>query len=239
MTHYGRLSGYENKSDIDFVTVADKGSEALIVAAIRAAFPDDAILAEEGGGVDGVSGYEWIIDPLDGTTNFVHGFPMFMVSIGIQLHGERTIGVCYGPVYDELFAAVRGGGATCNGTPIAVSATSKLSDALLATGFPYNRRVIADDLLAKVKRVLCNAHGMRRAGAAAYDQCWVASGRLDGFFEQGLSPWDLAAGTLIIEEAGGRISAYDGGPFELGGPDVIASNGAIHDEIRTVIVDGG
>lgn len=239
MQHYERLEGFDRKGVIDFVTAADHASEALIVSRLRAAFPGDAILAEEGSGCAGDSGYEWIVDPLDGTTNFVHGFPFFMVSIGLRLDGQRVSGVCYGPTLDELFAATRHEGATLNGRPIRVSATASLADSLVATGFPYNRRDIADPLVQYVKRAICSAHGVRRAGSAAYDQCLLAAGRLDGFFEQGLNPWDLAAGTVIIEEAGGRITGYDGTAFDLFGPNLVCTNGHIHDELRrTVILDG-
>lgn len=238
LQYYGRLTGYERKGAIDLVTDADRASERLLVSRIAAAFPMDAVLAEEGAGRDGDSGWEWVLDPLDGTTNFVHGFPFFVVSIGIRYRGTRHIGVCYGPVMDELYAAERGGGATLNGAPIHVSTADCLSDSLVATGFPYNRREIVETLLPKVERAVRTAQGIRRCGAAAYDQCLLAAGRLDGYFEQGLNPWDVAAGTVIIEEAGGLVTDYQGAPFDLFGPSLLASNGRIHDELRTRIVAG-
>ncbi len=237
MTYYGRLERVEQKGDVDFVTEADEASEAFLVDAIRTTFPNDAILAEEGTSISGESPWTWVVDPLDGTTNFVHTFPLFMVSLGL-LHGdERVGGVCYGPVYDDEFWAAKGQGAFHNNQPIHVSTTDQLSKGLLATGFPYNRREIVDELLASVRRVICNAHGVRRCGAASYDQCFLASGRIDGFFERGLQPWDLAAGTVIIEEAGGRVTAGDGSAFDLMGSDVLASNGRIHDAICDCILE--
>ena len=237
MGYRGQLDGFENKGVIDLVTAADRASEALIVNAVRARFPDDAILAEESGSDQGSSGYEWIVDPLDGTTNFVHGFDVFMVSIGVRRAGQRTIGACYGPVNDELFSAVAGYGATCNGQSIQVGGVEQLSQALVATGFPYNRRDIVDSLLERVKRALLTTHGVRRAGSAAYDQCWVASGRLDGFFEQGLSPWDMAAGTLIVEEAGGTLQTYDGSRFDLFGSSIVCGNPTLAAALAKVVGD--
>jgi myo-inositol-1(or 4)-monophosphatase len=228
MEFYGKLTTVDLKGSIDLVSDADRASELLLFDAVREAFPSDSILAEEGTNFSGDCEWLWVMDPLDGTTNFVHGFPFFMVSLGLLYQDERVAGVCYGPFYDELFSAKRGSGATYNGDSIHVSATESLSESLVATGFPYNRREILDELLAPVARVITLSHGIRRAGAATYDQCLLAAGRLDGFFEQGLNPWDVAAGTLIIEEAGGRVTRYDGELWDTSSPNILATNGRIH-----------
>lgn len=227
----GGEGGYELKRNTtDLVTATDLAAERLIVDGLLGAFPEDAIVAEEQGGEpDGR--YVWYVDPLDGTTNFAHGFPVFSVSIALVEGGTTQLGVVYLPVWDQLFWAQRGGGAYCNETPIRVSRTDALERALLGTGFPYNRREIADELLARVKRAFDHSQGVRRAGAASVDLCFVACGQLDGYWEQNLAPWDWAAGALIVEEAGGRISDFAGNPFELGGRTLTASNGAIHDQL--------
>ena len=238
MSWYGRLEGFELEGAVDLVSQADRESERLLCNAIRSAFPDDGILAEEGGGHDGGSEWTWVLDPLDGTTNFVHGFPFFLVSIGLLRGSERVAGVCYGPFHDELFRACRGDGAYLGDTPIGVSSTESLGRSLVATGFPYNRREVVDELLVLVKRGMCAAHGLRRTGSAAYDLCMLAAGRVDGFFEQGLCPWDIAAGTVIVEEAGGQVTMYDGSPFDLFGDTILASNGRIQDELRQTVIEG-
>ena len=238
MEYYGRLTGFGQKRNRqDLVTAADLASEKHLVEAIAQAFPDDGILAEEGSSKESVSGWQWILDPLDGTTNFVHAFPYFMVSIGLSYRGERTLAVCYGPVYDELFAAQLGRGATKNGERISVSDTDLLSGALVATGFPYNRSEFVDELLAPLGRALRTTHGVRRCGAAVYDQCHLAQGSLDVFYERNLSPWDLAAGTLIVEEAGGLVTGFQGA-FDLYGKDVLISNGKLHAEFRQAVLCG-
>jgi myo-inositol-1(or 4)-monophosphatase len=233
----GRLKQVERKGAVDLVTAADRASEAFIVAALTEQFPNDAVLAEEGGGHSGTSGFEWIVDPLDGTTNFVHGHPFYMVSIGLRFEGARVAGVCFGPVLKQLFGARIGAGASLNGAPTRVSSTAALADSLLATGFPYNRRDMLDELLAPVGRALAEAQGVRRGGSACYDLCMTACGQIDGFFERGLHAWDLCAATLIVEEAGGQLSGYDG-EFELFSDTVIASNGHIHTELRERVVRG-
>jgi myo-inositol-1(or 4)-monophosphatase len=235
LTYYEKLETFQHKGTVNLVSIADKESEQFLVQSIASAFPNDSIMAEEGGGHTGNSEWEWVIDPLDGTTNFVHGYPFFMVSIGLLHRGERVGGVCYGPYYDELFSAQMGQGAFFNERSIRVSETAAVADALVATGFPYNRRTIVDELLAPVRRVICAAHGIRRAGAATYDQCLLAAGRLDGFFERALNPWDVAAGSLIIQEAGGVITQYDGSPWDIQSPNILATNGHLHNELgRTV-----
>ncbi|MCA9523833.1 MAG: inositol monophosphatase [Myxococcales bacterium] len=224
-------AGYELKrNSTDLVTATDVAAESAIVSGIRAAFPDDAIVAEEQGG-DADRSIVWYVDPLDGTTNFAHGFPVFAVSIAVVVEQRTEAGVVYLPVWDWLYSAARGEGAFCNGAPIHVSQTESLERSLLGTGFPYNRREIADELLGRVARAFAHSQGIRRAGAASVDLCFVASGQLDGYWEQNLAPWDWAAGALIVEEAGGRISDFEGAPFCLGGRTLCASNGRIHDQL--------
>lgn len=236
--HLGRLEAVEHKSAIDLVTKADRESEAMLQARVAASFPQDGFLGEEGGSATSDSGWDWIVDPLDGTTNFVHTFPFFMVSIGVRQEATRTIGVCYAPVHDQLFVAVLGAGAFRNGRAIRVSRAAALNEALVCTGFPYSRRELVDDLLPKVARVLRTTRGLRRTGSACYDLCLVASGAIDIYFEQGLKPWDLCAGTLIAEEAGAHITGYDGGAFELFGSDLVVTNGVVHDDALNVILAG-
>lgn len=235
MRHLGRLDGYDRKGAVELVSAADRESQDLIVARVRAAFPGDAVLAEEGADLPGTSGFRWIVDPLDGTTNFVHSHPAFAVSIGLDLHGDLVAGVVHAPALGETFAAVRGGGATLNGEPIRVSRTAVLDDALLASGFPYYRRQAVDRLLSLVARAILAAQGFRRMGSAALDLCWLAAGRLDGYFEEGLLPWDVAGGIVVLREAGGVVTGFDGGPFELASGRILASNGLIHPELREAL----
>ena len=225
-----REIGFELKGDYDLVTAADRASEKLIVERLRAAFPDHSILAEEGGGHEGPSEYRWYVDPLDGTTNFAHGFPIYNVSIGLERSGELIAGVIYDPTRDELFSAERGSGAYLNGQRIHVSAAKTLEDALFATGFPSRRRHQNVNVHFYYQLSLLT-HGVRRAGAAAIDLAYVACGRLDGFWEIGLSPWDMAAGIVLVEEAGGKCTDMNGGPASLRGPHLLTSNGILHPEI--------
>lgn len=230
---------YETKLDvqtksasIDLVTEVDRACEAVIVSGIGEARPDDAILAEEGGGDDRAGAtWRWIIDPLDGTTNFAHGFPRFCVSIGVQHDGRTTVAVVYDPLLDELFHAVRGAGAWLGDRRLHVSGRSDFGEALVATGFAYDVHESAADYLAPFTRVLQAARGIRRDGSAALDLCYVAAGRLDAYWELKLHPWDVAAGSLLVEEAGGRVSDLDGGPAPAGGHRIVASNGKVHDAI--------
>ncbi len=233
---FGRLDGYDKKGDVDLVSAADRASEALIVERLTYAFPNDTVVAEEGSASAGQSGWAWVVDPLDGTTNFVHGFPIFMVAIGLTHDGQRVAGVCHAPMSAETFVAARGRGATRNGRPIHVSPTTALAESLLATGFPYDRRAQLEALLRPVSRTLALAHDIRRTGSAAYDQCLVACGRLDGFFERGLKPWDTCAASLLVEEAGGRTSTWEGGAFDPSAASIVASNGCIHAALLTDIV---
>ncbi len=215
---------------IDLVTEVDDACEALIVDTLAVERPDDAILAEEGSGDDRAdAAWRWVIDPLDGTVNYAHGYPRFCVSIGVQLDGTGTVGVVYDPLLDELFAATRGEGATCNGRPIRVSEERELSRALLATGFAYDVHQSDEDNLDHFARFAKRARGLRRDGSAALDLCYVAAGRVDGFWELKLHPWDVVAGNLIVDEAGGRTSDLSGRPPTGDGRETVASNGHVHD----------
>ncbi|MFO0723682.1 MAG: inositol monophosphatase family protein [Myxococcota bacterium] len=242
--HLGRLDRYDEKSSINLVTVADRESEAFLGARIRAAFPSDPLLLEEADGLEGARArypeacaapLSWCVDPLDGTTNFVHAFPMFAVSIGVLAYGVPVLGVIHAPALGETFAGGLGVPARLNHRPIQVSKTDTLSRALLSTGFPYDRRERIDLLLRVVRAGLMNAHDVRRCGSAALDLAYVATGRTDGFWERGLSPWDVAAGQALIESAGGRVTAFGGGPHDLFGGNVLATNGAIHEALDAMI----
>jgi myo-inositol-1(or 4)-monophosphatase len=222
-----REISYKRPSDL--VTDADRRSEALIIERLQSRFPKHAIVAEEGGGTKTDSDYCWYVDPLDGTTNFAHSFPVFCVTLGLAYRGEVVAGVVYDPLREELFVAERGTGAYLNNKRIHVSKIPKLSESLLATGFPP----FASDHDLNIEyylRFTQLSHGIRRAGSAALDLCSVASGRFEGFWELKLNPWDKAAGTLIVTEAGGRVSDLKGGDFDLLANEVFASNGLIHDE---------
>jgi myo-inositol-1(or 4)-monophosphatase len=221
----------ESKGHADVVTDVDKASEALIVRAIGERFPDHAILAEEGGATAGTSEYQWLIDPLDGTLNYLHGSPTFCVSLGVVRQGELHIGVIYDPCRDELFAAERGGGARLNGRPLRVSRTEALARSLLTTGFPYNRFSEPDNNVREHTHLLFKCQDVRRPGSAALDLCSVAAGRTDAHWELGLSPWDVAAGALIVLEAGGTVTDWHDRPWRPGVARLVASNGAIHDEL--------
>jgi myo-inositol-1(or 4)-monophosphatase len=221
---------------IDLVTEVDRACEALIVEALRRERPGDDVLAEEGGAhADAGAAWRWIIDPLDGTVNYAHGYPCFCVSIGVEHDGERRVGVVYDPLRDELFEAVRGGGARRNGRPIRVSAAASVGRALLATGFAYDVHDSADDNLDRLVRAVKSAGGVRRDGSAAIDLCYVACGRFDGYWEGKLHPWDVAAGILIVEEAGGRVSDLAGGPALASGREILASNALLHDELIALL----
>jgi len=222
---------------IDLVTEVDRACEALIVDGIRSARPDDAILAEEGHGQDRPdAAIRWIIDPLDGTTNFAHGFPRFCVSIGIEQQGERVVGVVYDPLLDERFEAVRGEGAWLGPRRLTVSRETEFGRALVATGFAYDVHHSDDDNLESFRNVVKSARGIRRDGSAALDLCYVAAGRLDAYWELKLHPWDVAAGFLIVEEAGGRISDFRNGPADRSGREVVATNGPLHEPLLGQLV---
>jgi myo-inositol-1(or 4)-monophosphatase len=215
-----------NKGAVDLVTEVDLACEEAIRSVLDRRAPGTAVLGEEGGlRGDGVD--RWIVDPLDGTTNYAHGYPVFCASVGWEEAGAVRVGAIYDPLRDELFTAERGAGAFCNGAPVRVSGTPSLARALLATGFPYDRDTHPrnyDEFRALTQATL----GVRRSGSAALDLAYVACGRLDGFWEPGLKPWDVAAGTLLVTEAGGRVSGYGGDAFRLDGGNVVASNGTLH-----------
>ena len=218
-----------NKGEIDLVTIADRESEAAVLAILRSRHPEHAVLAEESGGDRGRrDGGRFIVDPLDGTTNFSHGVPLVSVSIALEVDGVIVAGGVESPILGERFLAERGSGATLNGRRIAVSRTPALERALLVTGFPYDRRARIDHYLAPFRAFMMRAQGVLRLGSAALDLASVACGRLDAFWEEGLGPWDTAAGMLLVEEAGGRVSDYRGGPFSPFGRETLASNGSIH-----------
>jgi myo-inositol-1(or 4)-monophosphatase len=222
-------------SPTNLVTEMDARAEELIVGRLAAAFPDDAVLGEERGASAGRSGRRWIIDPLDGTTNYAHGLPTFAVSIGLEVDRRVELGVVFDPNLDELFVAERGRGATVNDRPLAVSPTETLDESLLATGFPYNIRVAKDNNLREYAAFSVRARAVRRMGSAVLYLAWLAAGRLDGYWELRLGPWDVAAGSLLVEEAGGRVTSLTGGVLDLDAPSLIASNGRVHDAILAVL----
>lgn len=229
-----RERSLESKGYADVVSDIDHASEALIVGTIRARYPDHAIVAEESGRSEG-SSYVWIIDPLDGTLNYVHGFPFYCVSIGVLHHDEPLLGVVYDPLRNELFSAERGKGAYCNGRRLHVSSTPTLIKSLLTTGFPYERFSQRENNLAEFSRVLMRVQDVRRAGSAALDLCYAAAGRSDGHWELGLHPWDVAAGALLVAEAGGRLSDWQGRPWTIWNPQLVATNGLVHDELLELL----
>src|SRR5882724_3435727 len=225
----------DHKGSINLVTDVDLASERLIREAISTYYPRHEVLGEEGGLSESGSEYRWIVDPLDGTTNYAHGYPIFCVSIALECKGEIELGVVYDPMRDELFAAEQGAGATLNNRPIHVSKTAELMQGLLSTGFPYDIKTSKLTNLDHWANFAMNAQALRRDGAAALDLCYVACGRFDGFWELNLSPWDTAAGALIVTEAGGRVTNFSGGPFSNYKPEVVASNGLIHDRMLQVL----
>jgi len=233
--HLKRLShtNISRKSNaIDLVTEADHESEAAVIDVLQRAFPDHTILAEEGGGGSQMAGeHRWIVDPLDGTTNFAHSFPQFCVSIAYEQRGRIKLAVIFDAFKKELFVARRGAGASLNRKPIRVSHVRTLDMALLATGFPYDRRERRRFYLCFWEAFMLRTHGVRRTGSAALDLAWVACGRVDAFWEFGLKPWDVAAGSLLVEEAGGHVSNMDGTTLEIGAAQIIASNGRLHQQM--------
>lgn len=226
------------KSPIDLVTATDRQAEEKIVDLLLKNFPDHSILAEEETAIVAPgSAYRWIIDPLDGTTNFAHSYPQFAVSIALEQEGEVVLGVVYDPMREEGFSAVNGEGALLNSEPISVSKVSELDKALLATGFPYDHRENVDFYLDFFRAFMKRSQGIRRAGAAALDLCYLACGRLDGFWELKLHPWDTAAGSLIVRESGGTVTDFSGNPFSVSGEETLASNGLIHTEMLSALVE--
>jgi myo-inositol-1(or 4)-monophosphatase len=230
MEYFDQNIKIEYKGEADLVTAADRKSEALIRERIRSLWPEHDVMGEEEGLRDTGSEYRWYVDPLDGTTNFAHGFPVFCVSMALEHKGRMIAGVCYDPTRDELFSAELAKGAYLNDQPIHVSKISKLSESLLGTGFPSHKRH-KNPNIHFYHQITLRTHGVRRAGSAALDLCCVACGRFDGFWEFNLNPWDTAAGVLIVEEAGGRVTDFHGGPFQLNSRETLASNGLLHDAL--------
>ena len=234
---FGRELNISKKGEIDLVTEADLASEKLIIERIKSYYPKHSILAEESGEMiiaDGANRWKWIIDPLDGTTNYAHGYPCFCVTLALEHDGEIVVGVTFDPTRNELFAAEKGKGATLNNKPIRVSDTEKLSESLIVTGFPYDFKG-KENFALHLNDFLLKSRGVRRDGSAAIDLAYVACGRFDGFWEEGLRPWDVAAGVLLIEEAGGRVSYYDDSKFSVYAPPICADNGLIHAEMLAVL----
>jgi len=241
LDYWGRRGSFpvHEKGRNDYVTIVDREAEAAVVRIIRERFPDHAIMAEESAPREGTSGYRWYIDPLDGTTNFIHGYPLFCVSVGLaDPQGMRAAAV-YDPIRDELFTAARGRGAALNDKPIRVSGAESLAPSLLVTGFPFRSLARLDEFLASFRSFILGTSGIRRDGSAALNLAYVASGRYDGFWEMALSPWDIAAGSLLVTEAGGTVSDFAGRPDFLRSGDIVAANPAIHPSMLRVLRESG
>jgi myo-inositol-1(or 4)-monophosphatase len=242
--HFGGDLGVQKKGTIDLVTKSDIEAEAEFRRLIQSRFPTHSIWGEEGQGADtrrppdpAPSGFRWIIDPLDGTTNFAHGLPVFCVSMALQVHERLEVGVVYAPLIDELFTAERGEGARLNGRRIQVTSRADLIDSLVVTGFPYSIVEHRRRQVEVFSQFLGLTRGVRRLGSAAIDLCWTAAGRFEAFYEEQLHAWDIAAGMVIVEEAGGRVTDYALGPVDLLKGQIIASNGPIHEPLRRVILN--
>jgi len=226
-----------NKGDVDLVTEADDGAESLLVSEIEKNFPHDGILTEEGRNRKGDCSYRWIIDPLDGTTNFAHSLPHFATSIALEKDGDLVAGVVFDPIKDEFFHAEKGSGAFLNGQPIRVGDRETLESCLCVSGFPYDRRKKLPLLLRRVGNALAHSHGFRRLGAASLDLAYVACSRLDVYWEDTLHPWDVAAGVLLVREAGGSVAGYAGGPFDLLSGEILAANPKLIDDVVNRIIE--
>jgi myo-inositol-1(or 4)-monophosphatase len=231
----GKDKKVELKGEINLVTEVDRICERRIIEIIKETFPDHNILTEETPMPEGSSPFRWIIDPLDGTTNYAHGYPCFCTSIAVELEREIVVGVIYDPLLDELFTAQQGRGASLNGARITVSATEQLTNALICTGFPYDLRESPVNNLNHFTNFIMEARAIRRDGSAALDLCYVAAGRFDGFWELKLNPWDVAAGNLIVAEAGGRVTDFGGKALNIYSQETLASNGRIHEEMIGVL----
>lgn len=225
----------EFKDEINLVTEVDKACEQLIISEIQKLYPEHDILAEEGGGTRRHSDYKWIIDPLDGTTNYAHAYPLFCTSIALEHKGDIIVGAVYDPNRDEMFHAAKGEGSFLNGKRLQVSKNSKLIKSMLATGFAYNIKRTANNNLTNFHNMILSSQAVRRDGVAACDLCYVAAGRYDGFWELNLFPWDVAAGLLILQEAGGRVTDFSGKPFSIYTKEILSSNSLIHDEMISVL----
>jgi myo-inositol-1(or 4)-monophosphatase len=232
---YGREQSIHYKGEINLVTDVDRRSEEFIIRKIRSVFPDHGILSEESSEVPSATPYRWIVDPLDGTTNYAHGYPCFCVSIALELGGKLVAGAVFDPLLGEMFTAAAGEGARRNGEPISVSSTEMLRRSLLSTGFAYDVNTAEDNNLAYFREFVFTGQAIRRDGSAALDLCYLACGRFDGFWELSLKPWDTAAGVLIVAEAGGTATRLDGSPYDIHQPDILASNGRIHEQMLTVV----
>jgi myo-inositol-1(or 4)-monophosphatase len=238
MEGFGHVGQVRRKGAIDLVTEFDQRSEEVIVSALQKEFPDHAILAEETGLHQRTSEYQWVVDPIDGTTNFAHGFPLFAISLGLLRGKVPVAGVVYDPRHDELFAAAQGRGATLNGRPIHVSSQAHLGQALLATGFAYDIRTNPRNNLAQFAQFQLRTQGVRRLGSAALDCAWTALGRLDGYWEFGIKPWDIGAGGLLVREAGGRATSTEGNEEFISTGTIVVSNGLLHEQILRVLREG-
>ena len=228
---FGNISLIRKKADAEIVTEADTESEKAIIATIRTEYPDHNILGEECGLIEGGSEYKWILDPLDGTVNFAHQIPIFCISIALSFQDTIVLGIVFDPVNDELFTAVSGQGAHLNGDRIQVSASDTIAESLLVTGFPYNVGEVFESVMARYGRCLKASQAIRRLGSAALDLCYVACGRFEGFWEQNLKPWDTAAGTLLVVEAGGRVTTFSDQPYQVTHAEILATNGRVHQEM--------
>jgi myo-inositol-1(or 4)-monophosphatase len=236
LAHFGRAMRVDKKGTIDLVTEVDVAVERMFRALVAERFPDHQVLAEELGGSAAVPrGPCWVFDPIDGTTNYAHGLPIFCASLALEIDGIGEVAAVYDPTRRELFTAERGGGAFLNGRPLRVSGAETLVDSMLVTGFPYDVHARVDEIVGLFGAFVGRARAVRRLGSAALDLCYVAAGRIDGFWESDLKPWDIAGGSLIVSEAGGRVTTMDGAPFISRGNQVLATNGVIHDAMLAVI----
>lgn len=235
MSYFGKVE-IEYKGDVDLVTEADRNSERLIVERIRARWPGHDVTGEEGTATQGGSAYRWYIDPLDGTTNFAHGYPVFCVSLGLEHQGELVAGVLFDPSRNEMFSAERGSGAFLNDRKIGVSNTVNLAESLVATGFPSHKRH-KNPNIHFYHQITLRTHGIRRAGSAALDLAYTACGRYDAFWEFNLNPWDTAAGVVLLREAGGVVTDFSNGPFQMASRELLCSNGLLHEELIAVFAD--
>ena len=238
MEGYGNVRHIQQKGAIDLVTEFDKRSEEIIISSIQQEFPDHAILAEESGPNNRISEYQWVIDPLDGTTNFAHGIPIFSVTIGLLRNNSPVVGVAYDPLRNEMFSAELGQGATLNNNPIHASSRMALGQAVISTGFPYDLRTNPRNNLAQFAQFQLRTQAVRHLGSAALDCTWTAMGRLDGYWEFGVKPWDVGAGALIVREAGGRVTSVDGDENFLSDDSIVVSNSLLHEQMLRVLSEG-
>ncbi len=234
-SYFGRIADVKKKSAIDLVTEADTAAEDIIIKTIRSGFSDHTFLAEESGLIKGSADNLWIIDPLDGTTNFTHQLGIFGISIAFALNGEVTVGIVLNPISGELFTATCEKGAFLNGKPIKVSSVESVSESLLVTGFPYNLKDFFNPIMIRYRNCLKASQGVRRLGSAALDLCFVACGRFEAFWEQNLNPWDTAAGWLVVKEAGGVITDFSNNPFTIDQKEILATNGLIHNKMLSLL----